>query len=94
MLCENMLDERGVMKIWESKEQPWEERRQELIKVLSDEEYGYFPAESVRVTYETVSEEEAFCASKYPLKRIMMRAEFASGVHEFPFYTMVPIGEG
>ncbi len=94
MRCETMLDERGVMKIWESEGQPWKERRQELIKILLDEEYGYFPAESVRVTYETVSEEEAFCASKYPLKKIMLRAELASGVHEFPFYTMIPKGEG
>lgn len=79
--------------IWDG-EKDWEERRKELLDILCREEYGFMPKEHDGLTWETVSEEDTFCAGKVTLKKIMLTAHFGDKSFSFPVYSSIPNKEG
>lgn len=68
----------------------WSERRQELLRILAEEEYGklYEPPKSI--DFEIVETEENYCAGKVVLNKIMLTVELDSGSYSFPFYAAIP----
>lgn len=76
----------AMMDIWKDTAQPWEGRRQEIIDLLCREEYGFLPPKPETLTWETVSEDDRFCAGKAVLRQVILTASWADKRYSFPIY--------
>jgi hypothetical protein len=72
-----------------TKEQ-WLKRREEIIQILSNEEYGFLPPPPVEMTAEIIEEEKTFCAGKVTLTKVLIKAQLKQGVFSFPIYCAIP----
>ena len=82
--------ERGLMSIWNEKEGSWEDRRKEIVELLQKEEYGFFPLEHEKVSFEVVEENARFCAGKAILKTVKVTVTFQEKEFSFPIYVTIP----
>lgn len=69
----------------------WQERRRELIDLLSREEYGYTPAAPTEVKADVEKSEEAF-AGKGIQERISLSFDTPGGRFSFPITLIAPAG--
>jgi len=72
MLAE-LCKKRNLMSIWE-KNITWEVRRKQILDLLQKEEYGYFPEECDRISFEAIEKNDNFCAGKVNFKHIKVTA--------------------
>jgi len=92
MKLENICRERGLMPIWNEKEISWKARRQEIVQLLCEEEYGFMPKMHDRISWKILSEDPDFCAGKATLKKVLLTADFGKDQFSFPIYTSIPNG--
>ena len=64
--------------------------KEEIMKLLLTEEYGFLPEAPTSVTAEEVSCMENFCAGKAKLLRINLTCETANGPFTFPVFFTCP----
>jgi hypothetical protein len=85
---------RKVPEIWsdsEYNEITWQKRREQIIRLLCEEEYGFLPPAPVRLGWETVETEEDFCAGKAPLRKVLLHAVLENGnKFTFPVSVVIP----
>lgn len=66
-------------------------RREEIKEILAENEYGVIPEKPEKMTVETVSRDEVFCAGKAPLEMLSFTFEAEDGVkYSFPVAAVVP----
>lgn len=68
----------------------WEKRREEIKKILQDEEYGYLPPKPEKFSYKLISTDNRFCAGKAPLKKYEITVKIMGENFTFPFCFVVP----
>lgn len=71
----------------------WEKRREELLDILSREEYGYAPPPPERVETETVKCEKHQYAGKAYVKSLRLSFDTDKGRFSFPLTEIVPTGK-
>ncbi|MEG6611413.1 alpha/beta hydrolase [Pseudoclostridium thermosuccinogenes] len=95
-MLENLLSERGLMKIWDSSEicssDEWEKRRSEILKLLCNEEYGFLPCTPDNLSFEVLEQDNKFCAGKVTLNKVSITAQFGNKRFSFPCWTSIPNG--
>ena len=84
-----ILDAKKLPPVWDGAE-PWEERRQAILDLLQEEEYGFLPREHVGVDFETVFEDDSFCAGKALLRKVNIKVDFGDEIFTFPVYCSLP----
>ncbi len=67
--------------------------REEIKKILSENEYGFLPPSPDKTEFEIVEKNERFAAGKARLLKIVARIDAAFGHFEFPFYSVIPNGK-
>ncbi len=72
----------------------WEEKRQELKKLLLEEEYGKFPPKPERVEFFEEIIRKDFAAGRADLKKIIISTYWDNKSFSFPIYSTVPKSEG
>lgn len=69
--------------------------RDNMLKVLFEEEYGYMPPKPEAVSWEvTENFIHSFCAGKATLSKVEIKCKLAGGEFTFPFYCALPVSEG
>ena len=72
----------------------WEERRQKIIGLLCEEEYGFLPPPPLKMSWETVETDNEFCAGKAPLNKILLNITLHNGnIFTLPVNTVIPVNE-
>ncbi|WP_420818449.1 acetylxylan esterase [Paenibacillus ginsengarvi] len=89
VVLKELLNNRNIMPIWNNHVE-WIGRKKEIIHMLCEEEYGFFPLQAVDLSFEVVEESNSFCAGKVALKKVMATAKFEHGNFSFPFYAAIP----
>ena len=87
------LNGRNLPMAWNGTES-WEKRRKEIIDVLLKEEYGFMPKTHTDISFETVKEDESFCAGKALLRKTNINLFFGEDKYTFPVYCALPNIEG
>ena len=64
--------------------------REEMLKVLQEEEYGYIPAPPKSFSVEVLEENNRFLAGKAPLTKYRFTADTEDGEVSFVFYSVIP----
>ena len=67
--------------------------KEEIVKLLLTEEYGFLPAAREGIRVEIKSEEASFCAGKAVLKKLRLVCETRYGEFAFPVYYTCPTGK-
>ena len=81
---------RNLPEIWPGSE-PWEVRREQIVRLLCEEVYGFPPPPPVNLSWEELSIDDDFCAGKAALRKILLKAELENGaVFMFPINVIVP----
>lgn len=93
-MLREIYEKRGLMQIWDCEKLSWEERRKEIVDLLCKEEYGFFPLEHEKVSFEVVEENTRFCAGKAVIKTIKVTVNFKENAFSFPLYVTLPTAEG
>ncbi len=94
------LKERALPAVWPDKNVPFEIRRNELVRILEENEYGKVRREVKSVSYETFYEDPKYLASKGSFKKVMIRLvlQETDGRGEdsfsFPVTVILPRREG
>ncbi len=68
----------------------FEKRREEIKKLLADEEYGIIPEKPESMRVEAISEDDAFSAGKAPLKNLKFIFSSQGKECSFPVYSVIP----
>ena len=89
----DLCKKRNLMPVWEN-DITWEERRKQILDLLQKEEYGYFPEECDRITFEVVKEDNTFRAGKVNFKHVKVTAYWGERTFSFPIYTSIPKKSG
>jgi hypothetical protein len=88
---------RNVPEIWpgnQFNESSWQKRREQIIQLLCEEEYGFLPSAPIRLNWETIKTEEDFCAGKAPLRKILLHATLENGnSFTFPISVVIPTSD-
>ena len=87
-------EERKLPCVWNFEQQPWGSRRQQIIQMLCEEEYGFFPKTHDRLLWQILAEEKNFCAGKVALRKVLLTAVFGKNEFSFPVYVSVPNKKG
>ena len=73
----------------------FEKRRNEIKKILQEEEYGYIPPKPDHMRVEELSVDESFCAGKAILKCVKLVCQYEHGWEfSFPVYCSIPTKSG
>ncbi|MCL2080713.1 MAG: hypothetical protein FWH16_01290 [Oscillospiraceae bacterium] len=83
----------NIPEIWPEKgldTADWQSRREEIVRLLCGEEYGFLPPTPAALTWDVIETDEDFCAGKAPLRKILLRAELENG-NSFAFPVSVTI---
>jgi len=68
----------------------FERRREELLALLSEYEYGKLPPRPDHFSVEVINEDKKFCAGKANLLTLKMTLEIGSSTFSFPLYSVIP----
>lgn len=68
--------------------------RDEVVRMLLEEEYGLIPPFECSVTGTAKKEERSFCAGKCILKEVEIKLTLPNGTFSFPCHYAVPAAEG
>lgn len=68
----------------------WEKAREDVKKLLQEEEYGYIPEPPKSFSVEVLNENEKFLAGKTTLTKYRLTAQTESGEASFVFYSVLP----
>jgi hypothetical protein len=83
-----------IPEIWsdcEISESGWQKRREQIIRLLCEEEYGLLPPSPARLSWETIKTEDDFCAGKAPLRKVLLHATLENGNEfSFPIAVVIP----
>ncbi len=92
-----ILDRRGVPNalVFNSGEpvktaEDFEIRREEIKRILAEEEYGAVPPKPDHLSVEVESRMDSFSAGKAPLKRLKFICTFGEKKISFPVYSIIP----
>lgn len=80
-MLKELCESRGLMKT---------DRKEEMIKILCEEEYGFMPVTHDKLSWEVVSKDDVFCAGKATLSKVILTAYFGERTFSFPIYVMIP----
>ncbi len=94
MEFQSICKARKLPAIWQEPQKDWPSRRQEILALLQQEEYGFFPEQAEQVTFEVLQEEKNFCAGKVTLSRVKITARWKDKVFSFPIRVSVPNAPG
>jgi len=72
----------------------WTKRREEIKKILAEEEYGYLPPPPEKMEFETVEENARYCASKALYRKIICKGLLGGKEFSFPFVYVNPVTPG
>lgn len=89
-MLREICNARELMPIWDEKSISWEERRTQIIQMLCNEEYGFFPKECKEVSFEVLKEEKNFCAGKVTLQTVKITAKWDDFEFSYPIYSSIP----
>lgn len=89
-----MYEGRCLPPVWADERDPWESRRQKIIQLLCEEEYGFMPKKHDRLSWQILTEEKNFCAGKVTLRKVMLTIGFGKDSFSFPIYVSVPNKKG
>ena len=75
----------------EARKLPALRNREEMLQMLQEYEYGYFPPKPEELSW-TVEEElvERFCGGKAQLNRVWLQGKVSGKDFKFPIYTVIP----
>lgn len=96
MYLKEELERRGVpalLKFEDGREvtaDNWEERRLELVDILSREEYGYMPYEKFKVSAAEAAKPTRDCAGKAITERLTLTVSGSKGDFSFPLLICTP----
>jgi hypothetical protein len=80
----------NIPEIWQE-EQTWHERREQILKILNEEEYGFLPEAPVELSWETTETDREFNAGKAPLRKLLLHITLANGnKFSLPVSTVIP----
>ncbi len=65
-------------------------KKQEMLDLLLEEEYGCLPPRPYLVSAETVKTDKKFCAGKAFLEKVMLNCKADFGEFSFPVYLVIP----
>lgn len=68
----------------------WEKRREELKKILQEEEYGYIPPKPDHLDVEVSEQVANFCAGKCQRKNLTFTVTIGEKKHSFPVVSAIP----
>lgn len=69
----------------------WEKRRDEIKKILSEEEYGFFPKSHVPISVKVLEEDsDRYCRGRVIYKRVLLTLNFGSEEFSFPVCIAIP----
>lgn len=72
-------------------EKEWERRKQEIKKILMEEEYGYFPEKRVPISAEILEEnKERYCRGTVIYRKILLTLNFGKERFSFPVKMAIP----
>ena len=86
---------KGIQKMLEERALPPLLEREEMLRILQEEEYGFLPPPPLATEYK-VTENciPNFCAGKAFAERVDVTVTLKEGVFTFPFYAAIPTKEG
>lgn len=93
-LIKKLLAKRNLMPVWDGSTSGWPDRRKEILNILCQQEYGFPPPMPKNLSYETLEQDDRFCAGKVVLKKVLLKMELENGSFCFPVYSSVPKGDG
>ena len=99
---DRLLEERDLPKLlWLNRgrevktTRDFEKRREEIKKILQEQEYGYLPLKPDHMRIEELSVDESFCAGKAVLKCVKLVCQYEHGWEfSFPVYCSIPTKAG
>ncbi len=68
----------------------FEERREEIKRILEEEEYGVVPPKPDHLRVEIESQDDVFCAGKAPLQKLKFICTFGDKEDSFPVSAVIP----
>ncbi|NMP38438.1 MAG: hypothetical protein GX051_10030 [Clostridiales bacterium] len=68
----------------------WRDRRQEILEILQQNEYGVFPPPPDTFTSELLERRDSFCADKASLEKHLLCVSVGKKDFSFPVYRLMP----
>jgi len=81
---------RNLPEIWQNGD-GWQERKEQIIKILCEEEYGFLPPAPKKLEWVISETDNEFCAGKAPLKKVFLNITSAGGnLFTLPVSVVIP----
>ena len=93
-MIRELLKEKGVMSAWPDPAAPWEIRKEELKKIITEIEYGCPEQREDRVWFETVRTYEGYAAGKARFTETRIHTVFGEKEFVFTADAFIPLNAG
>lgn len=67
----------------------WKRRREEIKEIISREEYGYFPKEHAKISWEIIEEEDNYCGGTAIFRKVLIKMHMEEDF-SFPIKIAIP----
>ena len=94
-MIKELLKDRALPEVFPERDVPFQKRREEIVRILEEEEYGKVQKTVKSVSYETVYEDPKYLASKASFRKTLITLTFEDGnSFSFPVTVILPAKEG
>lgn len=91
-MISELLEKRGLVQVWDSAKGNWADRRNKILQILCEEEYGFLPENKADVTAEIIEKNNNYCAGKVQYQKVKLTLTLENGIVSFPVSVCIPKG--
>lgn len=74
-------------------QEQWLKRREEIKKILCENEYGYLPEKPISMSAEILEQNREFCGGKLDSSKVLLKTHLKNGDFSFPVNCSFPKGQ-